>query len=82
MSYDDERAQAVLRAPWRPAVIRLLTLDEYNLLGSNPAYRTLLSSLENQFATLTPSDAVVQLRAAMTAPGAPSVRFLRITGGT
>jgi hypothetical protein len=79
--YQHERDQAVLRAPWRPAAIRLLTLDEVNLLGSNPAYRTLLSQLENQFATLAPSDAVALLRAAMTATGAPSVRFLRITGG-
>ena len=80
--YDYEKGQAALRATWRRSFNALLKLDEQNLLGSNPEYRTLMRQLEHQYATLTPSDAVTQLRAALTAPGAPSVRFLRITGGT
>lgn len=79
--YQHEVDQAVLRATWRRAFNALLSLDEKNLLGSNPEYRTLLHELEHQFATLSTADAAAALRAAMTAPGAPSVRFLRIHGG-
>lgn len=79
--YEHERDQELLRVPWRKAFNALLTGDEWNLLASNPEYRTLARSQRNQFATLSPEDAIVQMRAAMTAPGAPSVRFFRITGG-